>query len=258
MPDEKLCLNWNDFQDLVKVSFGDLRIDKDLTDVTLASEDQSIKAHKVVLSACSPFFKKLLKTHSHPQPLIYMKGTKASTLAAIIDFLYLGEANVFQEELDNFLALAEELQLKGLEGNSEENVPEYLAGTFNPTEKGTDVRQKQDMPERRISKSKFENETNSFKGTAMMTYQQKPKLDSLFKLATMAKIDSMIEKHVDGYYCTNCGHISKQLCHMREHVEKHIEGLEFPCNSCNKILRSSNSLRGHKKRHCPFRNSSQE
>ena len=177
-------------------------------------------------------------------------------MTAIIDFLYLGEANVFQEELDNFLALAEELQLKGLEGNSEENVPEHLAGTFNHTEKGTDVRQKQDMPERRISKSKFENEANSFKGTAMMTYQQKPRLDSLIEPATMAKIDSMIEKQVDGYCCTNCGHISKQLGHMREHVEKHIDGLEYPCYSCNKIMRSSNTFRTHKIRDCPSLKSS--
>ena len=106
MTDEKLCLKWNDFQNLVQVSFGEHRADKDFTDVTLACEDQSIKAHKVVLSSCSPFFKKLLKTHSHPQTLIYMKGMKASSLMAIIDFLYLGEANVFQEELDSFLALA--------------------------------------------------------------------------------------------------------------------------------------------------------
>ena len=76
MTKEKLCLKWNDFQSLVQVSFGDLRTDTDFTDVTLACEDQSIKAHKVVLSACSPFFKKLLKTHSHPQPLIYMKGMR--------------------------------------------------------------------------------------------------------------------------------------------------------------------------------------
>ena len=65
MTDEKLCLKWNDFQDLVQVSFAELRADTDFTDVTLACEDQSIKAHKVVLSACSPFFKKLLKTHVH-------------------------------------------------------------------------------------------------------------------------------------------------------------------------------------------------
>ena len=114
MTAEKLCLVWNDFQSHVQVSFGELRTDTNFTDVTLACEDQSIKAHKVVLSTSSPFFKKLLKTYSHPQPLIYMKGMKAISLMAVIDFLYLGEANVFQEELDSFLALAEELQLKVL------------------------------------------------------------------------------------------------------------------------------------------------
>ena len=142
MTDEKLCLKWNDFQGLVQVSFGELRTDTDFTDVTLACEDQSIKAHKVVLSACSPFFKKLLKTHAHPQPLIYMKGMNSSSLTAIIDFLYLGEANIFQEELDNFLALAEELQLKGLEGNSEENVPKHPTETFDHAETGAEVNRK--------------------------------------------------------------------------------------------------------------------
>ena len=63
----------------------------------------------------------------------------------------------------------------------------------------------------------------------------------------MAKIESMIEKQVEGYYCTNCDHASKHIGHLREHVEKHIEGLEYPCNSCNKILRSSHSFREHKK-----------
>ena len=160
MTNETLCLKWNDFQDLVQVSFGEFRIDTDFTDVTLACEDHSIKAHKVVLSTCSPFFKKLLKTHSHPQPLIYMKGVKANRLTAIIDFLYLGEANVVQEDVDSFLALAEQLQLKGLEGNSNESAPEYSAETFNYTEKRTSVSKKQNIPGRRISDVKFENEAN--------------------------------------------------------------------------------------------------
>ena len=258
MTNEKLCLKWNDFQSLVQVSFGELRTDTDFTDVTLACEDQSIKAHKVVLSACSPFFKKLLKTHSHPQPLIYMKGMKANSLTAIIDFLYLGEANVFQEELDNFLALAQELKLKGLEGNSEENVPEQLDETFNHAEKRTNVNQQQNMPERRISDVKCEKDANLFQGTVVMTNQQKTKQDSLIEPATMARIDTMIEKREGRYNCKNCGHTSKHLFHTREHVEKHIEGLEYPCDVCKKIMRSSHSFRDHKKRYCPFRNSSQE
>ena len=234
MPDEKLCLNWNDFQDLVKVSFGDLRIDKDLTDVTLACEDQSVKAHKVVLSACSPFFKKLLKTHSHPQPLIYMKGMQGSSLTAIIDFLYLGEANVLQEELDSFLALAKELQLKGLEGNSEEEVPEHPTESFDFTERRADVSQKQKTPKKIISScTKFEKEFVE-EVTNMVPYEQKTKLNSLIEPATIAKIESMIEKRVDGNYCTNCGYTSKYISHLKEHIEKHIEGLNIPAMPATK------------------------
>ena len=57
MANEKLCLKWNDFQHLVQISFGELRISNDFSDVTLVCEGQSLQAHKVILSARSPFFK---------------------------------------------------------------------------------------------------------------------------------------------------------------------------------------------------------
>ena len=114
---EKLCLKWNDFQENVNTAFGNLREGGDFADVTLACEDgQQIEAHKVILAASSPFFESLLKRNRHPHPLIYMRGMKFEDLLAIIDFLYCGEANVFQENLDSFLAIAEELKLKGLMG----------------------------------------------------------------------------------------------------------------------------------------------
>ena len=52
--------------------------------------------------------------------MIYMRGIKALELVAIVDFIYQGEANIYQEDLDGFLALAEELQLKGLSGANNE------------------------------------------------------------------------------------------------------------------------------------------
>ena len=59
---EKLCLQWNDFQDSVKNAFGHLRDTTDFIDVTLACEDgRQIKAHKVILGALSPFFNGFLK-----------------------------------------------------------------------------------------------------------------------------------------------------------------------------------------------------
>ena len=118
---EKLCLKWNDFQENVNSAFGNLREDNEFADVTLACEDgQQIEAHKVILAASSPFFQNLLKRNRHPYPLIYMRGVKSENLLAIVDFLYCGEANVFQENLDSFLAIAEELKLKGLMGQIED------------------------------------------------------------------------------------------------------------------------------------------
>ena len=104
--EEKLCLQWNNFQTNLTSAFRDLREDKELSDVTLACEDgQQVEAHKVVLAASSPFFQKLLGRNKHPHPLIYMRGVKSDDLLAIVDFLYRGEANNFQENLDSFLAL---------------------------------------------------------------------------------------------------------------------------------------------------------
>ena len=119
---EKLCLQWNDFQNNLKSAFGNLREDNYFSDVTLACEDgKQVEAHKVILAASSPFFQKLLARNNHKHPIIYMRGVKSDDLMAIVDFLYRGEANIFQENLDSFLAIADEIQLSGLMERSTEN-----------------------------------------------------------------------------------------------------------------------------------------
>ena len=103
---EKLCLKWNDFQENINSAFGRLRKDDDFTNVTLTCEDgQQLEAHKVILSVSSPLFENLLKRNKHNHPLIYMRGVKSEDLIAIIDFLYYGEANVSQENLNSQLIL---------------------------------------------------------------------------------------------------------------------------------------------------------
>ena len=82
--DEKLCLQWNDFQTNLTSAFRDLREDNEFTDVTLVCEDgQQVKAHKVVLISSSPFFKNLLQRNKHPHPLIYMRGLNSKDLVAM-------------------------------------------------------------------------------------------------------------------------------------------------------------------------------
>ena len=85
---EKLCLQWNDYQENTKSALGNLRQDKDFNDVTLVCEDgQQVEAHKVILAASSPFFQKLLGRNKHSHPLVYMRGVKIDDLIAIVDFL---------------------------------------------------------------------------------------------------------------------------------------------------------------------------
>ena len=111
---EKFCLRWNDFESNISVAFRELREEKDFFDVTLACEDSQVQAHKVILSACSPFFRSVLRKNPHAHPLLYLKGVKYQELLSVLNFMYMGEVNVAQEELNSFLAVAEELRVKGL------------------------------------------------------------------------------------------------------------------------------------------------
>ena len=160
----------------------------------------------------------------------------------MVDFIYLGEASVYQEQLENFLALAEELELRGLNGSSEEKAAEHPRESFTQDEKQADLNQKQNRNEGVVSNVKYESKTF---GGEIVPIQTKSKPNSIIEPDTMAQIQSLIEKQVDGFFCTNCGYKSKSSSHMKEHVEKHIEGLEYPCNLCYKVYRSSVSLRMH-------------
>ena len=117
---EKLCLQWNDFQENVKTAFGNLREDRHFIDVTLACEDgQQLEAHKIILAASSPCFEKFLQRNKHSHPLIYLRGFQSQHLLAILDF---GETNIDQKNLDSFLLIAGELKLKGLTDQTASNL----------------------------------------------------------------------------------------------------------------------------------------
>jgi len=111
---EHFCLRWNDFQSNISATFQSMREEKDFFDVTLACEDRQVQAHKVILSACSPFFRSVLRRNPHQHPLLFLKGVRYSDISSILTFMYHGEVNVTQEDLNMFLSVAEELQIKGL------------------------------------------------------------------------------------------------------------------------------------------------
>ena len=249
---EKLCLQWNDFKDNLESSFRSLREDSDFVDVTLACDDgQQVEAHKVILAASSPIFENLLKRKKHAYPLIFMRGVKSEDLRAIVDFLYFGEADVFQENLDSFLAIADELQLKGLMGQTNEDgdTKEDTNQTFNDT-KPVLKNTKRSQPT--VSGDvHFSEQTQN---TSNVTTLALPNVSSS---AYMHELDetvrSMMEKseHVYaqgrrmGYTCKVCGKKGQSI-DMQQHIEaNHMEGLSIPCNLCDKTARSRHALRNH-------------
>jgi len=121
---EKFCLRWNDFESNISVAFREIREEKDFFDCTLSVGDRQIQAHKLILSACSSFFRGVLRNNPHAHPLLYLKGVAFSDLAAVLNFMYHGEVNVAQEELNSFLAVAEDLKVKGLtQSNNSKSTP---------------------------------------------------------------------------------------------------------------------------------------
>ena len=111
---EKFCLKWNDFESNVSGAFREIREERDFFDVTLACDDNQMEAHKVIISACSPMFRNILRRNPHQHPLLYLRGVKYKELENVLNFMYQGEVNVAQEDLNTFLSVAEELQVKGL------------------------------------------------------------------------------------------------------------------------------------------------
>ena len=249
---EKLCLQWNDFKENITASFENLRHDEDFADVTLACEDgKQMEALKVILASSSPVFQNILKRNKHAHPLLYMRGMKSEDLLSVLDFLYCGETNVYQEDLDSFLAIAEELQLKGLMGKSNQGEQEV------PTKPS-------EFPV--AEKTAFKDKTRMTKSTAMSSPRGASRDSMAWTVAlanensgNMQKLDEQINslmtkssrKNIHGqplYVCNVCGKEDSHR-HMRDHIEaNHLEGISVHCNFCEKIFKSRKSKADHMSR----------
>ena len=246
----------NNFQENIANSFHILREDPDFSDVTLVCEEEiQVEAHRVILSACSPIFNSMLKGKKHSHPMIFMRGLKFNNLVAVLDFIYHGEANIYQEDLDGFLAIAEELQLKGLSGSTDKKQQETEQYKAVPV-----VRQKKKaLPKDEVLpypldlnqhiketfkeiKESYINDCPVVDSSKFMVPYDSSNEENELKIASM--MESITEEGFN-YRCTVCGKPGKDKQATRRHVESHIEGASHPCNLCGKVSSSSNGLHAH-------------
>ena len=257
---EHLCLQWADFRGNVDSAFGRLRYDKVFADVTLACEDgQQMEAHKVILASSSPFFEKILQKSKHPHPLIYLKGFQSKDFVSIIDFLYFGEANVFQEDLDSFLAIAEEIQLKGLTGQSsgalieeeeknKHSEPVQKSNHFfrKSTSLKTDKEYKEKVPKKKSSAVAISS--HSITDLQALDEKVKSMMEKGLKMIPIGKQANGRPKLATLCICKVCGKEGRNWI-IRGHIEAiHLEGISIPCDCCYKNFSSRNALTEHKSR----------
>jgi hypothetical protein len=248
---EKFCLKWNDFEANIRNSFRGLREEQDYFDVTLACDDgYQIEAHKIILSAGSPFFGEIFRKSKHPHPFIYLKGINRLDLEHVVDFLYNGEAFVAQDELNQFLETAQELQVKGLQSNQEDKSNQNQAGENSYKE---------------FKSPKFED-VGSFQNPhhdESVIYSLEKLVDTLdtkeFSLIPADDINNvestndeldlqivqMIEKNGGLWQCKVCGKTTKHRSDIKGHAETHIEGISQTCHICSKPSSTRHALRVH-------------
>ena len=237
--EEKFCLKWNDYQENTIKTFSKLRKEEDFYDVTLVSEDKKlIMAHKVVLSSSSEYFKSILKSNKHPHPMICLSEIASMELENVLDYINQGEIQIFQENIDKFLNIAQRLQIDGLlSPNTESNEKNMLNQSIETKLKHE--------PSHIFEKSNevFYDKISDDNSKYMISVNDSSSLDEIEQ-----KVTENLGKNNNGdYTCNLCGKIGgKNIRNMKNHIETHLEGISFSCSKCGKQFRSRNSMNSHK------------
>ncbi|XP_021962314.1 broad-complex core protein isoforms 1/2/3/4/5 isoform X2 [Folsomia candida] len=149
-PQQLLCVRWGNFDSNIVSMFTKLRTAEHFVDATLWCEGKTIKCHKMILSACSTYFEKLLTENPNPHPIIFLKDMRFWEITALVEFMYKGEVSIHQEKLQSLLRAAESLQIKGLGSPSANDGPGGIGNATEPMDRsrhhsGVDADDSMDM-----------------------------------------------------------------------------------------------------------------
>ena len=225
--------------------FKDLYQEGRYTDVTLVSDDQTqFKAHKIVLSACSPVFKKIIDSNPSQHPLIYLRGVQSYEVESILQFMYLGEGRFYHERMGEFIKVAQDLEVKeisdGVEMGSgeEETVEEDVTeDEIDETlEEETENHEKETKPRPRQPRTQISNDTKSTQCPVCGgVYTQKCHMLAHYR-----------SKHEGVKYpCNQCDYQATTRGHLQTHIQSKHEGIRYPCNQCDYQATQQSSLQSH-------------
>ena len=229
----------------VSKSFSQLRQQTGLFDVTLVSSDQKpVRAHRLVLSACSEFFKTIFYSNTHSHPMLYLDGVDSREINLMLDYIYQGEVQIYQECLDRFLEIANKFKLiDGLLASEDEGTGEAKKFDNTATSDAEDVVWKEDLtPTTVFNKPKTQHnvQERSLKIANSEVYEANTsEVNEKFQ-------ELVIQEPDRTFRCTVCNRTMSHKGSMRRHLETHLTGLSYDCPTCEKTFRSSNALATHK------------
>ena len=228
---EKFTLNWHTFSEHLQLMFKDLYQEERYADVTLVSDDQTqFRAHKMVLSACSPVFKKIIDTNPSQHPLIYLRGIQSYEMESILQFMYLGEGKFYQERIREFIKVAQDLEVKeisdGVEMPNEEEAIIEEDLTENETEE-TLPEEKQSQvynPKPRPARSQISNDTKS---------TQCPECEAVFTIKSHMLRHYRSKHEGVKYPCIQCDYQATDKDNLQRHIQSKHESIKYPCTQCD-------------------------
>ena len=245
---DKFCLKWNDFKSNVSKTFSTLRKEQDFFDITLLSDDgEAVSVHKVVLSASSEFFKSVLRKADHSKPMIYLNGVDCKVLNHILDYIYEGEVQLYQEDLDSFLDVAQKLKIHGLiEGQEEKesSIQDNVKEQDENVEELEDTHSSYTKDIELSPKIEMKNKDRRVDRTVSVVAQQG---SNVYEEAKRV-VAQLVMKVGDSWVCKTCEKTTKSSGDIKKHAEIHVEGLSFPCQLCGDSFRSRILLKHHKMR----------
>ena len=211
-------LSWEKFSQHLCLMLKDIHEIEKYSDVTLISGNETqFKAHKIVLSACSPVFKKIIDTNPSQHPLIYLRGIQSYEIESILQFMYLGEGRFYQERMGEFIKVAKDLEVKEIS-------------------KGVDMQnEEEDITEEAVIMEDVEEETEEVcepeTSSTDQTKQRKPR--------------SQISSDTKSTECPECGAVFTQKSSMVKHYRSKHEGIKYPCNQCDYQATQQGQLQSH-------------
>ena len=257
----KCSVYWNDFQKNMTGRFQAVLHDHEFADVTLISHEyKKVKAHKVILSVGSAFFREVLTDSPKANPLIYLRGVDHEVLEVIVEFLYQGWVEVRQEVLQHFMAVASDLKIEGLQlgeemGTLELNSEKDL-GNINTSETvSKDKNTKRDMQPLNDVDDIFQ--INDYHEKALQEHENIIELSkegnvileqNIQKRAEKTTMIPRFPKNSNGMYsCSSCPKLFSDPANVRKHVKEVHIAIFNNCPECDYKTKAKTKLNHHVK-----------